>query len=133
MKKSLMYLMTAVMIAVFSFGVSSCSKDDDVSKSNLIGTWYNIEEGCIYVFSESICTEYFLHSNGYNYYLSKDSITFGYSVNGDILTSQIGQSVKFLISDNKLYLPTINDEPSIYTKFDGTPEQLVDYLNNLAD
>ena len=66
MKKSLMYLMTAVMIAVFSFGVSSCSKDDDVSKSNLIGTWYNIEEGCIYVFSESICTEYFLHSNGYN-------------------------------------------------------------------
>ncbi len=41
MKKNLMYVMSAILVAVFCFGVSSCSKDSDDSedKSDLIGTW----------------------------------------------------------------------------------------------
>ena len=133
MKKSLMYLMTAVMVAVFSFSVSSCSKDDDnISKSDLVGTWYELDKGEILVFTETKCTIYVLDDyNGY-YSLYPDSYTFDYTLNGDILTDAEGNSVTISINGDKLHM-TNGKDSAIYTKYNGTPRQLVDYLNNLDD
>ena len=133
MKKSFMYLMTAVTVVALSFSVTSCSKDnDDISKSDLIGTWYTLEDDWVLVFTQSEVTQYELMGYPGNYHLNSYTLTYGYTLNGNIFTNDEGSSATITINNNKLYV-TNGKESITYTKYNGTPKQLIDYLNNLAD
>lgn len=127
MKKYLFLFLMAMPL--FFMG---CSSDDDdettPSKSELIGTWYTLEDGWVLVFKESTVTEYEIWKNSGKYSLNSYTLTSSYSIKGNKIVSEDGWNATVSINGNKLKL-TEDEKTLTYTKFNGTPQQLIDYLN----
>ena len=61
MKKYFLYLMAVLMIALVSVSYTACGSDEEessISKSELLGTWYTLEDDWVLVFNESSVTQY---------------------------------------------------------------------------
>ncbi len=70
-KKFFLNLTAVMMIALTSICLAACGSDEDndalVSKSELIGTWYTLEDDWIMVFTESSVTIYEIWNNSGRY------------------------------------------------------------------
>lgn len=129
MKKYLLFLLMAMPLML-----TSCSKDkDDVDPSSKIvlsGTWYTLEDGYGWVlfFTESTYTQYELYSNSEDYYILNDyTLTGNYSIEGRKITID-GETGSIVLNDNTFTI-TYKGESLTYTKFNGTPQQLIEHLN----
>ena len=119
-----------LLIAMPLFFVG-CSSDDDeatLSKSELVGTWYTLEDDWVLVFNESTVTQYEIWKNSGKYSLNSYTITTKYTIRGNKIVSEDGLNATASINGNTLKL-TNGIESLNYTKFNGTPQQLMDYLN----
>ena len=127
MKKYLFLFLMAMPL--FFMGCSSDDDDETIpSKSELIGTWYTLEDGWVLVFKESTVTEYKIEKNSGKYSLNSYTLTSSYSIKGNKIVSEDGWNATVSINGNKLKL-TEDEKTLTYTKFNGTPQQLIDYLN----
>lgn len=111
---------------------AACSSDDDdepsVSKSELIGTWYTLEDDWVLVFTESNVTQYEIWQSSGVYSLNSYTVTSKYTLSGNKIIDEEGRSSTISISGNTLKLNS-GRETLTYTKYNGTPQQLMDYLN----
>ena len=128
MKKYLFLFLTAMPL--FFMG---CSSDDDeatLSKSELIGTWYTLEDDWVFAITESTVTLYELWQSSGKYLLNPAySVTKKYSISGNKIVSEDGHvAIITPISDNTIRA-NIDNEILTLTKFNGMPQQLIDYLN----
>jgi len=110
-----------------------CSSDDDeatLSKSELIGTWYTLEDDWVFAFTESTVTIYELWKSSGKYLLNPAyHVTRKYTISGNRVVSEDGHTATIIsINDNTISV-NIDNEMLTLTKFDGTPQQLMDYLN----
>lgn len=126
--KKYLYLLLLTMPLLFA----ACSSDDDdepsVSKSELIGTWYTLEDDWVLVFTESIVTQYEIWQSSGVYSLNSYTVTSKYTLSGNKIIDEEGRSSTISISGNTLKLSN-GGEMLTYTKYNGTPQQLMDYLN----
>ncbi len=127
MKKYLfLFLMT---MPLFFMG---CSSDDDeatLSKSELLGTWYTLEDDWVFAITESTVTLYELWKSSGKYLLNPYSVTKKYTISGNKIVSEDGHiAIITPISDNTISA-NIDNEILTLTKFDGTAQQLINYLN----
>ena len=127
MKKYLFLLLLAMPLMF-----AGCGSDDDdtpsVSKSELIGTWYTLEDDWVLVFTESTVTQYEIRHTGGTYSLNSYTVSNRYTLSGNRITFEEGLSVTVAINGSKLTVSTGN-QTLVYTKYNGTPQQLMDYLN----
>ena len=125
-KYLLLFLMAMPLLFV------GCSSDDDdeatVSKAELVGTWYTLEDDWVLVFTESNVTQYEIWKNSGVYSLNSYTVTSKYTLSGNKIIDEEGRSSVIAISANTLKLINGN-ETFIYTKFNGTPQELMNYLN----
>lgn len=132
MKKYFFYLTAILMIALTSVSFTACSSDDDdetsVSKAELIGTWYTLEDDWVLVFTETSVTQYEIWKSSGKYSLNSYTVTTKYSLSGNRIVGEDGLSATASINGNTLIVSNGN-EALTYTKFNGTPQQLMDYLN----
>ena len=108
-----------------------CSSDDDeatLSKSELIGTWYTLEDDWVLVFNESTVTQYEIWKTSGKYSLNSYTVTTKYTISGNKIVGEDGLNATASINGNTLKLSN-GSESLTYTKFNGTPQQLMDYLN----
>ena len=133
MKKYFLYLMAVIMIALVSVSFTACSSDDDeessISKSELLGTWYTLEDDWVLVFNESTVTQYEIWKTSGKYTLNSYTVTTKYKISGNKIVGEDGLNATASINGNTLKV-TNGSESLTYTKFNGTPQQLMDYLNN---
>ena len=126
--KKYLFLLLMAMPLIFA----GCGSDDDdtpsVSKSELIGTWYTLDDDWVLVFTESTVTQYEIWHTGGVYSLNSYTVTNRYTLSGNRITSEEGLSASIAINGNKLTISNGN-ETLVYTKYNGTPQQLMDYLN----
>ena len=125
------YLILFLMAMPFFF--MGCSSDDDeatLSKSELIGTWYTLEDDWVFAFTESTVTIYELWKSSGKYLLNPAyHVTRKYTISGNRVVSEDGHTATIIsINDNTISV-NIDNEMLTLTKFDGTPQQLMDYLN----
>ena len=132
MKKYFLYLMAVLMIALVSVSFTACSSDDNegssISKSELLGTWYTLEDDWVLVFNESTVTQYEIWKSSGKYSLNSYTVTTKYTISGNKIVGEDGLNATASINGNTLKL-TNGSESLTYTKFNGTPQQLMDYLN----
>ena len=132
MKKYFFFLTAFLMIALTSVRFTACSSDDDdestISKAELIGTWYTLEDDWVLVFTESSVTQYEIWKTSGKYSLNSYTVTTKYSLSGNRIVGEDGLSASVSINGNTLKV-TNGNETLTYTKFNGTPQQLMDYLN----
>ena len=126
--KKYLFLLLMTMPLMFA----GCGSDDDdtssISKSELIGTWYTLEDDWVMVFTESDVTQYEIWHTGGVYSLNSYTISNRYTLSGNKLIIKDGPSVTVSVNDNKLMVSS-GGKTLIYTKYNGTPQQLMDYLN----
>lgn len=126
--KKYLYFLLLTMPLLFA----ACSSDDDdepsVSKSELIGTWYTLEDDWVLVFTESNVTQYEIWQSSGVYSLNSYTVTSKYTLSGNKIIDEEGRSSTISISGNTLKLNS-GRETLTYTKYNGTPQQLMDYLN----
>lgn len=126
--KKYFYLLLLAMPLLFV----ACSSDDDdepsVSKSELVGTWYTLEDDWVLVFTETNVTQYEIWKSSGVYSLNSYTITSKYTLSGNKIIDEEGRSSVIAISGNTLKLVNGN-ETLTYTKFNGTPNELINYLN----
>lgn len=132
MKKKIINWMTIFMVVVLSVGFVSCSSDDDdatVSKSEIVGTWYTMEDGGgVLVITETSLMVYEILKSEDLYFLNDNAKTWSYSIKGHQLINEFGESVTISVNGNTLKVSKGN-KMQTYSKFDGTLQQLIDYLN----
>ena len=132
MKKYFSYLTAVLMIALVSVSFTACSSDDDdestISKAELIGTWYTLEDDWVLVFTETSVTQYEIWKSSGKYSLNSYTVTTKYSLSGNRIVGEDGLSATASISGNTMKVSNGN-ETLTYTKFNGTPQQLMVYLN----
>ena len=128
MKKYLFLLLLAMPLMF-----AGCGSDDDdtpsVSKSELIGTWYTLDDDWVLVFTESTVTQYEIWHTGGTYSLNSYTVSNRYTLSGNRITFEEGLSGTVAINGSKLTVSNGN-QTLVYTKYNGTPQQLMDYLNN---
>lgn len=132
MKQYFSYLTAVLMIALVSVSFTACSSDDDdestISKAELIGTWYTLEDDWVLVFTETSVTQYEIWKTSGKYSLNTYTVTTKYSLSGNKIIDEDGRNSVIAINGNTLKLINGN-ETLTFTKFNGTPQQLMDYLN----
>ena len=153
MKKNFLWsLLAIVLAATMNFGFISCSDDDDetISNASLVGTWYELEKDLesdngwngaeVSVFTESTMITYFIEKKYGEWKLDSSSEMYTYTLDGNkmSLTAAGGEKdgesgeVKIAFHGNSLTI-TEEYEGEVYTydykKFNGTPQELTDYLN----
>ena len=132
MKKYFLYLIAVLMIALVSVSFTACGSDDEeessISKSELLGTWYTLEDDWVLVFNESTVTQYEILKNSGKYSLNPYTVTTKYTISGNRIVGEDGLNATASINGNTLKLTNGNGSLT-YTKFNGTPQQLMDYLN----
>ena len=110
----------------------ACGSDDDdvntINKSELMGTWYTLEDDWVIVIGNTSVTQYELWARGGEYSLNHYTYTWNYTISGNKLISDDGQEATVSINGNSMTV-TANGQVMKYTKYDGTPQQLIDYLN----
>lgn len=126
MKKVLFLLLIAMQL--FFMGCSSDNDDTTLSKSELIGTWYTLEDDWVIAFNESTVTQYEIWKTSSKYSLNSYTVTTKYTISGNKIVGENGLNATASINGNTLKLSN-GSESLIYTKFNGTPQQLMDYLN----
>ncbi|MBP5339472.1 MAG: hypothetical protein J6Z14_09290 [Prevotella sp.] len=133
MKKYFFYMMAILMIAMVNVSFTACSSDDDneatISKSELIGTWYTLEDDWVLVFTETSVTQYEIWKFSGKYSLNSYTVTTKYSLSGNKIIGEDGLNATISINGNTLRVSN-GEESLTYTKFNGTPQQLMNYLNN---
>jgi len=112
----------------------ACGGDDDndnaINKSELIGTWYTLEDDWVFAFTESTVTLYELWKSSGKYMLNPSySVTQKYTINGNMIVTEDGRFAIVTTIDNNTIRVNIDNEMLTLTKFNGTPQQLIDYLN----
>ena len=128
--KKVLFLMLMAMPLFFA----SCSSDDEedsISKSDLIGTWYTLIEddfGAVSVFGETSIAQYNIFKVYGKYSLTTPE-TYKYSISGNEIISEDGEKVTIVSLDNKNLTITNGTNTLTYIKYDGTPQQLIEYLN----
>lgn len=133
MKKSLLYCMVILMAVLVSVVSTSCGSDDDdeitVTKSELIGTWYTLEDGWVAKFTESDVTLYEIWQSSGTYLLNPYSITSKYTLSGNKFVDKDGQTYTIHSISGSTMRISNRGETLTLTKYNGTPQQLMDYLN----
>lgn len=126
--KKLLFLMLAIMPMLFM----SCSSDDEdvpsISKSELIGTWYSLQDRWVLVFSETKATKYELWGSAGTYKLNPYVLTSSYFINGNQIYDENGGDGTISIVGETLKMTTYGTTLT-FKKFDGTPMQLIEFLN----
>ena len=114
--------------------IVACGSDSDdvktINKSELVGTWYSLEYsgGWVIVIGNSSVVQYELWKSGGSYTLNPQTYTWNYTIEGNKMISDDGQWAEVSINGNKMTV-SANGQTINYTKYDGTPQQLMDYLN----
>ena len=110
-----------------------CSSDDDeatLSKSELIGTWYTLEDDWVFAFTESTVTLYELWKSSGKYLLNPAyHVTRKYTISGNKVVSEDGHIATITSINGNTISVNIDNEILTLIKFNGTPQQLMDYLN----
>ena len=133
MKKLKIWSMMMLMIMAMPLMVACGSDSDDVktiNKSELMGTWYSLEYsgGWVIVIGNSSVVQYELWKSGGSYTLNPQTYTWNYTIEGNKMISDDGQWAEVSVNGNKMTV-SANGQTMNYTKYDGTPQQLMDYLN----
>lgn len=109
----------------------ACGSDDDVNtinKSELVGTWYTLQDDWIIVIGNTSVTQYELWLRDGEYTLNPYTYTWNYTISGNKLISDDGQEATVSINGNSMTV-SANGQVMKYTKYNGTPQQLIDFLN----
>ena len=131
MKKLKIWSMVMLMVMAMPLLVACGSDGDDVktiNKSELMGTWYTLEDDWVIVIGNSSVVQYELWKSGGSYTLNPQTYTWNYTIEGNKMISDDGQWAEVSINGNKMTV-SANGQTINYTKYDGTPQQLMDYLN----
>ena len=133
MKKLKIWSMMMLMVMALPLMVACGSDGDDVktiNKSELMGTWYSLEYsgGWVIVIGNSSVVQYELWKSGGSYTLNPQTYTWNYTIEGNKMISDDGQWAEVSVNGNKMTV-SANGQTMNYTKYDGTPQQLMDYLN----
>ena len=116
------------MVALLSFGFVSCSDDDeDFSLADITGTWYTLEDDWVYSISGNTAIEYELLGGTYGPYELNDW-TIRYTINGNKMTATDGFTQTISLKGETLILKS-NEGTIQLNKFNGSPQQLITYLN----
>ena len=133
MKQLKIWSMMMLMVMAMPLMVACGSDGDDVktiNKSELMGTWYSLEYsgGWVIVIGNSSVVQYELWKSGGSYTLNPQTYTWNYTIEGNKMISDDGQWAEVSVNGNKMTV-SANGQTMNYTKYDGTPQQLMDYLN----
>ena len=133
MKQLKIWSMMMLMVMAMPLMVACGSDGDDVktiNKSELMGTWYSLEYsgGWVIVIGNSSVVQYELWKSGGSYTLNPQTYTWNYTIEGNKMISDDGQRAEVSVSGNQMTV-SANGQTMNYTKYNGTPQQLMDYLN----
>ena len=133
MKQLKIWSMMMLMVMAMPLMVACGSDSDDVktiNKSELMGTWYSLEYsgGWVIVIGNSSVVQYELWKSGGSYTLNPQTYTWNYTIEGNKMISDDGQRAEVSVSGNQMTV-SANGQTMNYTKYNGTPQQLMDYLN----
>ena len=131
MKQLKVWSMTMLMVMALPLMVACGSDSDDVktiNKSELMGTWYTLEDDWVIVIGNSSVVQYELWKSGGSYTLNPQTYTWNYTIEGNRMISDDGQWAEVSVNGNKMTV-SANGQTINHTKYDGTPQQLMDYLN----
>ena len=132
MKKLKIWSMLMLLILALPMMVACGGDDGDdvktINKSDLIGTWYTLEDDWVIVIGNSSVTQYEIWSSGGTYSLNSYTYTWNYTINGNRMISDDGQEATISINGNMMIV-SANGQTMNYTKYNGTPQQLIVYLN----
>ena len=131
MKQLKIWSMMMLMILAMPLMVACGSDSDDVktiNKSELMGTWYTLEDDWVIMIGNSSVVQYELWKSGGSYTLNPQTYTWNYTIEGNKMISDDGQWAEVSVNGNKMTV-SANGQTINYTKYDGTPQQLLDYLN----
>ena len=131
MKKQQIWSMMMLMILAMPLMVACGSDGDDVksiNKSDLMGTWYTLEDDWVIMIGNSSVVQYELWKSGGSYTLNPQTYTWNYTIEGNKMISDDGQWAEVSINGNKMTV-SANGQTMNYSKYNGTPQQLLDYLN----
>ena len=131
MKKLKIWSMMMLMVMAMPLMVACGSDGDDVktvNKSELMGTWYTLEDDWVIVIGNSSVVQYELWKSGGSYTLNPQTYTWNYTIEGNKMISDDGQWAEVSVNGNKMTV-SANGQTMNYTKYNGTPQQLLDYLN----
>ena len=131
LKKLKIWSMVMLMVMAMPLMVACGSDSDDVktiNKSELMGTWYTLEDDWVIVIGNSSVVQYELWKSGGSYTLNPQTYTWNYTIEGNKMISDDGQWAEVSVNGNKMTV-SANGQTMNYTKYDGTPQQLMDYLN----
>ena len=120
-----------LMIMAMPLMVACGSDGDDVksiNKSELMGTWYTLEDDWVIVIGNSSVVQYELWKSGGSYTLNPQTYTWNYTIEGNKMISDDGQWAEVYVNGNKMTV-SANGQTMNYSKYNGTPQQLLDYLN----
>ena len=132
MKRLRIWSMLMLLILALPMMVACGGDDGDdvktINKSDLIGTWYTLEDDWVIVIGNSSVTQYEIWSSGGTYSLNSNTYTWNYTINGNRMISDDGQEATISINGNMMIV-SANGQTMNDTKYNGTPQQLIDYLN----
>jgi hypothetical protein len=131
MKQLRIWSMTMLMVMALPLMVACGSDSDDVktiNKSELMGTWYTLEDDWVIMIGNSSVVQYELWKSGGSYTLNPQTYTWNYTIEGNKMISDDGQWAEVSVNGNKMTV-SANGQTINYTKYDGTAQQLMDYLN----
>ena len=131
MKKLKIWSMVMLMVMAMPLMVACGSDSDDVktvNKSELMGTWYTLEDDWVIVIGNSSVVQYELWKSGGSYTFNLQTYTWNYTIEGNKMISDDGQWAEVSINGNKMTV-SANGQTMNYSKYNGTPQQLLDYLN----
>ena len=123
-----------LMVMALSTMVACGSDDNDdstrsITNSQLIGTWYTVSDGWILEFTSTHVTQYEFAAVPGSYKLNTSYfLTESYTINGNKIVSEKGEIATVFIHGDLMNVSG-NGQTMVYTKFDGTPQQLIDFLN----
>ena len=134
MKKLTFWSVLMLMVMALSTMVACGSDDNDdstgsISQSQLIGTWYTVSDGWILEFTSTQVSQYEFAGVPGSYKLNTIYVlTENYTIKGNKIVSDKGEIATVSINGNTMTVSG-NGQTLVYTKFNGTPQQLIDFLN----
>ena len=128
-----------IVLSLLSPFLTSCSSDDDqdnkttdIKKSELIGTWYSLDEGCLLEITSDVFTKYELKKVSLFWLyapLSGINNTWYYKIKGSKLLSINGSEFATVNIQGNTMTIVIQGKALHVSKYSGTPKDLINYLN----
>ena len=132
MKRFKIWSMMMLVVMTLPMMVACGGDDDDVvpiKKSELLGTWYSLDNKLVWTFTDTYITKYELRNyTGKYYYKDEAQMSSKYSINGHQILFEDGTAVSAIIDGNILTI-SVDGSTIKAIKYNGTPQQLLDYLN----